>query len=145
MVHAHIADTVERTLRDIMQNQRPFGGKTIVWMGDFKQLLPMVRYGKGQNHTIQQCAWWRSATKLKFSKNWRAAQVRVIVPVLSPVLLRWSYTVPIPLHSILEVLELIMPATMSALAVHNIQMMNDGAFANVRLPSYASFLDALMK
>ena len=58
---------------------------------------------------------------------------------------RWSYSVPIPLYSILEVLELIMPATMSALAVHNIQMMNDGAFANVRLPSYASFLDALMK
>ena len=74
MVHADIADCVERTLRDIMQNQRPFGGKTIVWMGDFKQLLPVVRYGKGQNHTIQQCAWWRSATKLKFSKNWRAAQ-----------------------------------------------------------------------
>jgi ATP-dependent DNA helicase PIF1 len=68
------ADTVERTLRDITQNQRPFGGKTIVWMGDFKQLLPVVRYGKGQNHTIQQFAWWRSATKLKFSKNWRAAQ-----------------------------------------------------------------------
>ena len=58
---------------------------------------------------------------------------------------RWSYTVPIPLHSILEVLELIMPEQMSALAVYNIQMMNDGAFANVRLPSYASVIDALMQ
>jgi hypothetical protein len=74
MVHADVANTVERTLRDIMQDQRPFGGKSIVWMGDFKQLLPVVRYGKGQNHTVQQCAWWRSAIKLKFSKNWRAAQ-----------------------------------------------------------------------
>ena len=58
---------------------------------------------------------------------------------------RWSYTVPIPLQSILEVLELIMPEQMGALAVYNIQMMNAGAFANVRLPSYASVLDALMQ
>ncbi len=58
---------------------------------------------------------------------------------------RWTYTVPVPLHSILEVLELIMPEQMSALAVHNIQMMNIGAFANVRLPSYASVIDALMQ
>jgi hypothetical protein len=52
--------------------------------------------------------------------------------------------VPIPLQSILEVLELIVPQQMNELAVHNIQMLNDGAFANVRLPSYASVLDALM-
>ncbi len=58
---------------------------------------------------------------------------------------RWTYTVPVPLHSILEVLELIMPEQMSALAVHNIQMMNVGAFANVRLSSYASVIDALMQ
>ena len=57
---------------------------------------------------------------------------------------RWNYTVPIPLHQILEVLELIVPEEMNALAIHNIQMMNDNAFANVRLPSYASVLDALM-
>jgi hypothetical protein len=57
---------------------------------------------------------------------------------------RWTYTVPIPLQSILEVLELIVPEEMNALAVHNIQMLNDNAFANVRLPSYASVLHALM-
>jgi hypothetical protein len=53
--------------------------------------------------------------------------------------------VPIPLHSILEVLELIMPEQMSAMAVNNIQMINDGAFAHVRLSSYVSFIDALMQ
>jgi hypothetical protein len=57
---------------------------------------------------------------------------------------RWNHTVPIPLQAILEVLELIVPEEMNALAIHNIQMMNDNAFANVRLPSYASVLDALM-
>ena len=57
---------------------------------------------------------------------------------------RWTYMVPIPLQSILEVLELIVPEQMNELAVHNIQMLNDNAFANVRLPSYANVLDALM-
>jgi hypothetical protein len=57
---------------------------------------------------------------------------------------RWSYTVPIPLQSILEVCELIVPEEMNALAVHNIEMLNDNAFANVRLPSYAIVSHALM-
>jgi hypothetical protein len=74
MVHADVANTVERTLRDVMRNQRPFGGKTVVWMGDFKQLLPVVRYGKGHNHTIQQCSWWNQSSKLTFTTNWRAVK-----------------------------------------------------------------------
>ncbi len=73
MVHADVANTVERTLRDIMHDERPFGGKIFVWTGDFKQLLPVVRFGKGHNFTIQTCAWWSSVHKIKFSKNWRAA------------------------------------------------------------------------
>ena len=85
MVHADVADTVERTLRDVMRNQRPFGGKTVVWMGDFKQLLPVVRYGKGQNHTIQQCSWWNQATKLSFTTNWRAVQNPVYTAFLETV------------------------------------------------------------
>lgn len=72
MVLDDVADTLDRTLRDIMQLQKPFGGKLIVWMGDFKQLLPVVRYGKGQNHTIQRCSWWRTSVKLTFTHNWRA-------------------------------------------------------------------------
>lgn len=72
MVQEDVANTLDRTLRDIMQVQKPFGGKVIVWMGDFKQLLPVVRYGKGQNHTIQRCSWWRTACRLTFTHNWRA-------------------------------------------------------------------------
>jgi hypothetical protein len=74
MIHCDTADTVERSLRDVMQDQRPFGGKTVVFMGDFKQLLPVVRYGCGHKHTIQQCAWWNQATRVSFSLNWRAVQ-----------------------------------------------------------------------
>ena len=42
-------------------------------MGDFKQLLPVVRYGTGHNCTMQKCQWWRDVIFVNFSKNWRAA------------------------------------------------------------------------
>ena len=95
MIHQDIADTVSRTLQDIMQNfDCPFGGKTLMFMGDFKQLLPVVRggrasiaeyhgsgtasvtslSGKGDNHTIQRCAWWPAVRRLEFQFNWRASQ-----------------------------------------------------------------------
>ncbi len=82
--------------------------------------------------TVTLCAQWQTsgATRGMFTRD---------VPAT-----RWSYTVPIPLQSILEVCELIVPEEMNELAVHNIQMMNDNAYANVRLPSYASVLHALM-
>ena len=55
MVHRDVADTLDRSLRDLMGDPRPFGGKVVVFMGDFKQLLPVVRYGRGQEHTMQVC------------------------------------------------------------------------------------------
>jgi hypothetical protein len=74
MIHAYAADAVSRTFQDIMRNDQPFGGKCVLLMGDFKQLLPVVQYGKGQNHTIQKCRWWSMARQLTFTQNWRAAQ-----------------------------------------------------------------------
>lgn len=73
MVHSDIADTVDRSLRDVMHDDRHFGGKAVLFMGDFKQLLPVVRYGSGHNCTIQRCKWWQSLQLLAFTKNWRAA------------------------------------------------------------------------
>ena len=73
MVHSDIADTVDRSLRDVMHDDRHFGGKAVLFMGDFKQLLPVVRYGSGHNCTIQRCKWWPSLQLLAFTKNWRAA------------------------------------------------------------------------
>ena len=74
MVHEHVADTVDRSLQDIMHDGRPFGGKTVLFMGDFKQLLPVIRYGQGQNHTLHRCGWWNQIKRLQFTQNWRAIQ-----------------------------------------------------------------------
>jgi hypothetical protein len=43
MVSVDIANTLDRSLRDLMrQVDVPFGGKVVVFLGDFKQLLPVV-------------------------------------------------------------------------------------------------------
>jgi ATP-dependent DNA helicase PIF1 len=85
MVHHDVADTLERSIRDLMGDPRPFGGKVMVFMGDFKQLLPVVRYGRGQEHTMQVCSWWRDVTHLQFTQNWRAIMDPVFAAFLESV------------------------------------------------------------
>lgn len=74
MISQHVADTVDRSLQDMLNNTRPFGGKTIMFTGDFKQLLPVVRGGKGDNITIKRCNWWPNVRQLAFCQNFRAGQ-----------------------------------------------------------------------
>jgi ATP-dependent DNA helicase PIF1 len=74
MVSSSVADCVDRSLRDIMNNALPFGGMPVVFCGDFRQLLPVVRGGRGEYNTIQTCAWWREVTMLKLHHNWRCQQ-----------------------------------------------------------------------
>ena len=57
-----------------MNNALPFGGMPVVFCGDFRQLLPVVRGGRGEYNTIQTCAWWREVTMLKLHHNWRCQQ-----------------------------------------------------------------------
>lgn len=53
---------IDRLLRDITQLQEPFGGKIIVFGGDFRQVLPVVPHS-GKVKTIEAC--------LKYSRLWR--------------------------------------------------------------------------
>jgi hypothetical protein len=73
MVSLEIANTLDRSLRDIMRKpELPFGGKVVVFLGDFKQLLPVVP-AKKYVSTIKDCEWWSSCHVLTFTKNYRAA------------------------------------------------------------------------
>ncbi|KAF7807930.1 ATP-dependent DNA helicase PIF1 [Senna tora] len=48
MAHRHCFEALDRTLRDIMKSQNPelsqhpFGGKVVVFGGDFRQILPVI-------------------------------------------------------------------------------------------------------
>ena len=72
MVHQHVADCVSRSLQDCLQNQQPFGGKVVIFMGDFQQLLPVVRHGNGDVFTLMRARWWHSVRLLRLTKNFRS-------------------------------------------------------------------------
>ena len=72
MVHEDTANCVNRSLQDWMGNSQLFGGKVVVFMGDFQQLLPVVRGGSGDNHTIMRTAWWPTVKVVQFTKSFRS-------------------------------------------------------------------------
>ena len=45
MQHRHIPEAVDRTLRDIRNCDKPFGGLSVVFGGDFQQILPVIVKG----------------------------------------------------------------------------------------------------
>ena len=45
VMHNHIFEAVNRTLKDITKNNTPFGGKVVVFRGDFHQVIPIVQRG----------------------------------------------------------------------------------------------------
>jgi hypothetical protein len=46
MTKRQAVEALDNSLRDIMDRHKlPFGGKTIVFGGDFRQVLPVVRKG----------------------------------------------------------------------------------------------------
>ena len=98
MISKAIADTVDRTFQDIMNDNRPFGGKTVIFIGDFKQLLPVIRGGSGENHTIQRCDWWPLIQRLEFHLNWRACRDPEFSAMLESVGTGIMADVPIPIE-----------------------------------------------
>ena len=45
MQHRHIIEAVDRTFRDLCDSNKPFGGLTVVFGGDFQQILPVILKG----------------------------------------------------------------------------------------------------
>lgn len=80
MMHKYCFEALDRSLRDIMRicNESfmdlPFGGKTVVLGGDFRQILPVIPKGSRQdvvNATINSSYLWNSCTVLRLTKNMR--------------------------------------------------------------------------
>ena len=49
MQHRNAPEALDRTLRDIRNDNRPFGGLTVVFGGDFQQILPVVPKGSRED------------------------------------------------------------------------------------------------
>jgi hypothetical protein len=72
MVHTDVAECVNRSFQDLMRSTALFGGKVVVFMGDFRQLLPVVRHSCGDNSTIMRSSWWHRIKHLRLSHNFRS-------------------------------------------------------------------------
>lgn len=61
MLHHYRLDLVNRVLKAVKQNDKPFGGLQIVLCGDFFQLPPVVRSGEPEAHFVYASDAWRDA------------------------------------------------------------------------------------
>ncbi|PIA49665.1 hypothetical protein AQUCO_01300438v1 [Aquilegia coerulea] len=74
MQHRFCVEAVDRTLRDIRENGKPFGGITVVLGGDFKQTLPVIAKGTRQDivgASLTRSHLWKNVQVLTLVKNMR--------------------------------------------------------------------------
>jgi len=75
MAKKYMIEALDVLLRDIMDVKTLFGGKVIVFGGDFRQTLPVVRKGKKEDFIHQSLLYsniWNDLEKLHLSENMRA-------------------------------------------------------------------------
>ncbi len=74
MCHIHLLNAVDRSLRDLLNCDKPFGGIPIVVGGDFQQQAPVVIHGN-RVKIVEACVksgqLWRNFTELKLIQNMR--------------------------------------------------------------------------
>jgi hypothetical protein len=75
MQHRFAAETVDRTCRDLLNTpDRPFGGITVVFGGDFQQILPVVRNGSRADivfASLLRSTLWNNIRVLRLTRNMR--------------------------------------------------------------------------
>lgn len=79
MANRYSLEALDITLRDLMQNELPFGGKVIVLAGDFRQTLPVVKFAS-QAQTIESAITssnvWKHFKHFAMTENMRIKTAR---------------------------------------------------------------------
>lgn len=76
MCSSHIVNTVDRLLKDVMNNKRtPFGGKCVIFAGDFRQCLPiMSEFVSAENISsflLHKSSIWNEVIHMSLNQNMR--------------------------------------------------------------------------
>ena len=74
MAPRYSLEIMDRTLRDIMNNDYPFGGKIVILGGDFRQILPVLPHGVRSevvNLAIKNSLLWSVFHKFQLTRNMR--------------------------------------------------------------------------
>ena len=67
-------DAIDRLLRDITVLDTPFGGKKILWGGDFCQILPVVSHGRLSDiveNCVKSSKLWPCVSQYQLTTNMR--------------------------------------------------------------------------
>ena len=70
MSNKHVAECVDRSLRDICSFGIPFGGKVVVFGGDFRQIPPVIKHGsraKVVSSCLNRSYLWRHVKVMKLT------------------------------------------------------------------------------
>ena len=75
MISNLLLDCLNRSLKDICDDRRDFGGKFVIFGGDFRQILPVVRNGT-RSSIVRSCIKsnpiWKHVRRFTLTKNMRA-------------------------------------------------------------------------
>ncbi|XP_076904031.1 uncharacterized protein LOC143559294 [Bidens hawaiensis] len=72
MHHKHGFQALDRSLKDVLSSNLLFGGKVVVFGGDFRQILPVVQKGSRQdiiNASLCSSYIWSECNVLRLTKN----------------------------------------------------------------------------
>ena len=75
MIPSWMLDYIDRLLRDIMDVNEPFGGKIVIFGGDFRQCLPVISRGDKAmilSSCIRASGLWNEFKVLQLTQNMRA-------------------------------------------------------------------------
>ena len=75
--HRFAPEALDRTCRDIRNNDTPFGGLTVVFGGDYQQTLAVIPRGAREEivaATLQRSVLWSQTNVLRLRKNMRLDQ-----------------------------------------------------------------------
>ena len=75
-----IMECVDRTLRELLETDEPFGGKTIIFSGDYRQVSCVIpRAGKAQiiERTFTNSHLWKKIKKLHLFENERIKRLNI--------------------------------------------------------------------
>ncbi|XP_065662645.1 uncharacterized protein LOC136085282 [Hydra vulgaris] len=74
MIPKHALNAIDRLLKDVCNNNFPFGGKVILFGGDLRQILPIVKRGQPVE-IVESCIkcslQWRWVQKFTLTENMR--------------------------------------------------------------------------
>jgi hypothetical protein len=77
MIHRHIPEAIDRSLRDIRSQNKPFGGLTVVFGGDWQQILPVIPKASRAMTiaaSFKKSHLWSSVEVLYLTENRRLGQ-----------------------------------------------------------------------